>query len=134
MKQRLMIQATNVSSRKVNNDFQVYFNNSIENLEVLSLENWPDIWTFSMMMKVFGVYHECFKLIQIYLFEVFMSIKQIKKLTCSCKSYKEYINIWSFIFINLHSLCYPPLEKFDSKSFVKSWIIRENLSATGKKI
>lgn len=43
MEQRLMTtQASNVSSIEENNEFQVHFKNLIEDLEVLSPENWSD--------------------------------------------------------------------------------------------
>lgn len=82
MKQRLMTtQASNVSSRKVNNEYKVIFKNLIEDLEVLSPKNWPDNMDIQYGDERFDVYHRCFKLIKFYLFEVFVSTKKIKKLT-----------------------------------------------------
>lgn len=156
MKQRLMTtQASNVSSREVNNEYQVQFNKLIADLEVLSPENWAD-HIFSMVMKVFGVYHKCFKLMKFYLFEVFVSIKKIK-INIGIKPLMTVINsiaisssecehtfssmniivsptrsklISSHLSLLIFNHCvWPPLENLDPKSFV-SWIIRGKRSAT----
>jgi len=159
MKQRLMTtQASNVSSREVNNEYQVNFKNLIEDLEVLSPENWPDSMDIQYGDESIRRLSQVFQIDQVLSVRGFREYKENKKVNIDIKPLMTAINsiaisssecertfssmnvivspirsaltsshLSSLIFIHCVG---PPLEKFDPKSFVKSWIMRGKRSAT----
>lgn len=159
IKQRLMTtQASNVSSREVNNEYQVNFKNLIEDLEVLSPENWPDNMDIQYGDESIRRLSQVFQIDQVLSVRGFREYKENKKVNIDIKPLMTVINsiaisssecertfssmnvivspirstltsnhLSSLIFIHCVG---PPLEKFDPKSFVKSWIMRGKRSAT----
>lgn len=93
VKQRLMTtQASNVSSREVNNEYQVNFKNLIEDLEVLSTENWPDNMDIQYGDENIRRLSQVFQIYQVLSVRGFREFKENKKVDIDIKPLMTVIN------------------------------------------
>ncbi|XP_025199906.1 uncharacterized protein LOC112597896 [Melanaphis sacchari] len=85
-------QASNVSSREVNNEYQVNFKNLIEDLEVLSPENWPDNMDIQYGDENIRRLSQVFQIDQVLSVRGFREFKENKKVNIDIKPLMTVIN------------------------------------------